>query len=363
MKFIDGVFIRYVGKIFVVRFAGLLLFFVIILQMLDLLNKSSDIYAAEGADWRSIIRYISLRAPEIATQFTPFAALLAVVLTLSMLNHRSEITIMRAAGMSVHRVLLPIGFFCFLVAGGHFLVHELITVRAMERLAFWEANEYAVNLPIESGTRTNVRMKLDYAFIRAESALRHDNVVVLNEVEIVNLDEAGKTIQTIDAKSATFENGAWRLDDLIERDAATLTTSQVTRRAWRTTLDPELLFAISINPDRTPMTDLIRQIEQLKRNGADITSAMTSLLGRFSRPLSTLVMPLLGAIAGFGVARQGAQLARAVVGAALGFGYFVIENMMLALGKLGAAPAALSAFFPFALFLVVGFTLLLLMEN
>jgi lipopolysaccharide export system permease protein len=90
---------------------------------------------------------------------------------------------------------------------------------------------------------------------------------------------------------------------------------------------------------------------------------MTSLLSRLSRPMGTLVMPLLGAIAGFGVSRQGNQLARASLGAALGFGYFVAENLMLALGKLGVVPPMIGAFFPFSMALVVGFSILLAMEN
>jgi len=90
---------------------------------------------------------------------------------------------------------------------------------------------------------------------------------------------------------------------------------------------------------------------------------MTSLLGRFSKPMATLVMPLLGAMAGFGVHRQGVLLARAVSGAALGFGYFVAENLALAFGALGVVPAIIGAFFPLALFMVVGFTIILAMEN
>ena len=85
-----GVFTFYVGRMFLLRFLGLLIFFVIILQMLDLLNRSSDIMAAEGANASSLLRYIMLRAPMIASQFTPFAALLGIVMTLAGLSHTSE---------------------------------------------------------------------------------------------------------------------------------------------------------------------------------------------------------------------------------------------------------------------------------
>ena len=359
MTLVDGVFVNYVGRQFLTRFLGFLAFFVIVLQMLDLLNISDRVLAPDGAGFASMMKYISLRAPQIISQFAPFAALLGIVVTLAVLNHTSEVTIMRAAGMSVHRVLFPIGFVCFLVAVAHFLFHETVVVKSTEKLAYWEANEFAVDLPPDQGTRTNVRLIFDNEFISAGSAARIGETVRLNNVQISARDASN----VIEARSALFINNGWQLFGVSRYEGDTLNTVEADNMPWRTSLNPELLFALSINPDRTSMRDLARQIAQLNRDGADTRAETTSLLARFSKPLSTLVMPLLGAIAGFGVARQGAQLARAAVGAALGFGYFVFENLALALGKLGVIPAMLGAFFPFALFMVVGFAILLTMEN
>ena len=359
---LDGSFTRYVGRLFIIRFAGLLLFFVIVLQMLDLLNRSEAINAATGAGAESIARYISLRAPQIASQFTPFAALLAIVVTLSSLNLSSEIVVMRAAGMSIHRVLRPIGAACLLIAAAHFIFHESVVVDAAAELEYWEANDYEVGLKHDATTRTNLRLQLEDEIVSAGSAARTDEGVSLSNVVIYDLDAAGLARTVIEARAAVYGEGGWRLIDArqpsLERPAA-----PVASMPWTTSLDPETLFARSLNPDRAGMATLIRQIGQLNREGADTDAATTSLLSRFSKPMATLLMPLLGAIAGFGVSRQGNQLVRASAGAALGFVYFVAENLMLAIGKLGAAPPMLGAFFPFALFLVVGFAILLAMEN
>ena len=359
----SGVFTFYVGRMFFVRFLGLLVFFVILLQMLDLLNKSSDIMAAEGATVQSLIRYIMLRAPEIASQFTPFAALLGIVLTLAGLSHTSEITVMRAAGMSVYRVLYPVGFVCALIAAAHFVLHETVTIKASQTLEFWEVNDFVVELPEDSDTRTEVRIVYDGEVINAASAVRSGDAILLSGVTIYNLDNDGLIGQTILARTARFEEGAWRLFGVTSMDVM---TSEVVRRddaIWTNSLDPELLFALTLNPDRTSISALIAKIRQLNSDRVDTREPMTSLLSRFSKPMATLVMPLLGAIAGFGIHRQGVLLARAVTGSALGFTYFVAENMSLALGKLGVFPAIIGAFFPFALFMVVGFSILLAMEN
>lgn len=359
----SGVFTRYVGLQFLIRFAGLLVFFVIVLQMLDLLNRSSDIMAAEGAGWGSMARYISLRAPQIASQFAPFAALLAVVATLSTLNLRSEVTVMRAAGMSVHRVLFPIGFVCAGVAAAHFAFHETVVVPASAKLDYWEANDYAPEASVDGGVRADLRLVFGGEFIRAESAARLEGAVRLRGVTIDAFGPDGLIARKTAARSARYEDGAWRLFDATVYDAGALEARQEATADWPTALDPDLLFALSLNPDRTPLAELAAKIGQLRADGTDARAATTSFLSRFSKPAATLVMPLLGAIAGFGVRRQGNQLTRASIGAAMGFSYFVVENMMLALGKLGVAPAMFGAFLPFALFMALGFAIILAMES
>ncbi len=364
MARIDTIFINYVGRQFAIRFMAFLTFFIIILQMLDLLNESTAIMAAEGSGFSSIVKYILLRAPQIATQFAPFAALLSVVVTLTVLNHRSEIAVMRAAGMSVHRVLFPIGAVCAMIAFAHFTFHEFVTVPSTAKLDYWEANDFAVDLPEDNGTRTNLRLDLGDAFIMAGSAARIGDGARLNNIYIEHLDADGLITGVTEAATAVYTDGRWRLFTVTDHNAETLRTTSVGEAPWTVDLNPDRLFSLSAQPDRTTLPELAKEVGlQAESGAADLASSMTSFLSRFSKPLSTLVMPLLGALAGYGVSRQGAQLTRAVIGAALGFGYFVFENMALALGKLGVIPAFLGAFFPFALFMVVGFAILMTMEN
>lgn len=358
-----GVFTLYVGRMFLFRFIGLLLFFVIVLQMLDLLNRSSDILAVEGATADSLIRYVRLRAPLIASQFTPFAALLGIVLTLAGLSHSSEITVMRAAGMSAHRVLFPFGVICAMIASAHFFFHETIVVKNAEALDYWQANDFALDLPEDTGTRVNIRINFDGEFIDAQSAARFGDAVLLSGVTIYSFNDLGLASEVIEARAARHEDGVWRLFGVTFMDAETLAVEERETVIWTNSLDPALLFALTLKPDQTTLDELIRKIRQLRDDRADTREAMTSFLSRFSKPLATLVMPLLGAIAGFGVHRQGVLLMRAVMGSGIGFLYFVAENLSLALGKLGAIPAIIGAFFPFALFMVVGFAILLAMDN
>ena len=89
----------------------------------------------------------------------------------------------------------------------------------------------------------------------------------------------------------------------------------------------------------------------------------SGLWHKLSGPLSAVLMPLLGAIAAFGLARAGQLLLRAVIGMALGFAYFVADNFALAMGNLGAYPPFLAAWAPFLLFLAIGEAVLIKTEE
>jgi lipopolysaccharide export system permease protein len=76
-----------------------------------------------------------------------------------------------------------------------------------------------------------------------------------------------------------------------------------------------------------------------------------------------LLMPLLAAIAAFGLARSGQVLVRACIGMALGFAFFVADNFSLAMGNSGAYPPLIAAWAPFLLFLLIGETVLVRTEE
>lgn len=84
---------------------------------------------------------------------------------------------------------------------------------------------------------------------------------------------------------------------------------------------------------------------------------------KISGPLSAVLMPLLGAVAAFGLARSGRLFVRAVIGMALGFAFFVADNFMLAMGNFGTVPPLMAAWAPFLLFLLIGEAVLIRTEE
>jgi lipopolysaccharide export system permease protein len=128
-------------------------------------------------------------------------------------------------------------------------------------------------------------------------------------------------------------------------------------------VEPQRFTLAKVDPDAQDFATLSRNIGEMEKAGVATATAKTGLWHKLSQPLSTLLMPLLAAMAAFGLARSGKVLLRATLGMALGFAYFVVDNFAVALGNIGAYPPLIAAWAPFLLFLLIGETVLIRSEE
>ena len=125
----------------------------------------------------------------------------------------------------------------------------------------------------------------------------------------------------------------------------------------------EPIREINVEPTELPYWTLKKRIAELDAGGRPDDEARAGLAHKIAGPLSTVLMPLLAAVAAFGLARSGQVLLRAVTGMALGFTYFVVDNFSLAMGNAGTYPPLIAAWAPFLLFLLIGETVLIRTEE
>jgi lipopolysaccharide export system permease protein len=128
-------------------------------------------------------------------------------------------------------------------------------------------------------------------------------------------------------------------------------------------LGPAEVAISKVDADSQDIFELRRSIGALKDAGRRTTELEGAWWHKLSGPFSAVLMPLLGAVAAFGLARSGQLLIRAVIGMALGFAYFVVDNAALAMGNFGGYPPLVAAWAPFLLFALVGETVLVRTEE
>lgn len=351
----------YMGRMFIVRCLAVLLALVLVLQTLDLLGESGKILANPGNGDAELWRYVSLRFPQLIARFLPFSVLLGTLITLVTLNQHSEVISMKAAGVSAHQIIAPLVVASLGIAALTFFFQERIVTRSAAALRVWEAVDYGP-VPPEQNVITNVWVKHSDDLIQAGQVFGKGGATRLRNVTIY--DRTGGTLERmIKGANARRAGNAWILETVRSFDLRTGQTRQIGSLEFAPGVTPDQFTMAEVHADEQGFFRLRQTIEELEAAGRPTASLKGELWHKLSGPLSALLMPLLGAIAAFGLARSGQLLMRASLGMALGFAYFVIDNFSLAMGNLGAYPPILAAWAPFALFLLVGEAVLIRTEE
>ena len=351
----------YMARLFLTRSFAVLALLVLVLQALDLLSETDKILAHPGNGQAEILTYVSLRAPGIIQQFLPFSVLLGTLIAFMQLNQNSEVVALKAAGLSAHQVLAPFLVASMLVAGIAFLFNERIVTRAASTLDRWEAVEFGA-LPTGREGQTNVWVSDGDDLIHADTADGRGSATKLSGVAIY--DRTGGVLKAImTADTARLVGGAWQLDNASSFDVASGGRRKLGTIRALDGIRPDQFTLASVDPSGLPFGKLQEAIDDLEVAGRPVEPLKAALWHKISGPLSTVLMPLLAAVAAFGLARSGKLFVRAVIGMALGFTYFVADNFGLAMGNLGAYPPLLAAWGPFFLFLLIGEAVLVRTEE
>lgn len=351
----------YVGRLFLTRSFAILFALVLILQTLDLLGTSGKILAVAGNTDNDVWRYVGLRIPQLIETFLPFSVLLGTILTLATLNQNSEVVAMKGAGMSAHQVLAPLFLSALLVAGISFAFNERIVVRSNATLSAWTKAQFA-KLPPDTGIRNNVWVRAGDDLIKADTVSKSGQQVVLTGVQVFERED-GVLANMVSADRAVSVADGWQLKNAQRFDRKAGTMTGLGDIVAGKGVAPDQFTLSNVDPDALPFMELRSAITELKQAGRPVASLEAVLWHKISGPLSSILMPLLGAVAAFGLARSGKLYVRAILGMVLGFAYFVADNFALAMGDLGAYPPLLAAWGPFLLFFLIGEMILIRTEE
>ena len=352
----------YLARLFVTRIAAMLVMLVLVLQVLDLLGESGDILSYPANGEAQLMYYVSLRIPQLVARFLPYSVLLATIVTLATLNQNSEVISMKAAGLSAHQVLAPLLLTAAVISGAAFAFNETVVTRSTAMLSAWSAVDYGP-IPESSGVRSNLYLADGRDLMSARTLTGSGMNMVMTGVTFDRRDEQGRIIQEVRADRATYANPGWKLEKPVSFDVE---ATQVSRPASMTVgkgVTPQKILLAKVDASAENIFSLADSIDAMRTAGRRTSELEAAWWHKISGPLASLLMPLLGAVAAFGLARSGQLLIRSILGMGLGFAYFVLDNTALAMGNFGGYPPMVAAWAPFVLFLLIGETVLIRTEE
>jgi lipopolysaccharide export system permease protein len=342
----------YMARLFLSRSLAVLVMLVMVLMALDLLGESGKILAVPGNGEPELWRYVGLRVPMLASRFLPFAVLLGTLIALTALNQHSEVVAMKAAGMSAHQVLAPMILASLIVAAASFAFNETVVVRAARTADAWSGADYKP-IPPDTGVLNNVWARHGEQLVHVRQVIGRGADARLDGVTIYQRDQ-GAIAGMIDARSARQRPGGWRLFDVRIYDTGMNVVRKQAQMDALQGVEATRFTLARIDPAGEDFGSLNQAIRDLDRASRPTAAARSGWWHKISGPISIVLMPLLAGLAAFGLARSGQVLVRAAIGMALGFSYFLVDNLSLALGNVGAYPPVLAAWAPFLLFLFIG---------
>ncbi len=297
------------------------------------------------------IYYVVLSLPKRIYEIFPTSVLLGSLLSLGALAGNSELTVMRASGVSIMRIMRSV-----LQAG---LILVLFVALVGEVLV--PSSERKAQAIKAAGLQQNLSLGGQHGFwLRDGMRYMHVGQVYpdlyLENLKIYELDENKKLKRTTHANSAQFINNTWKLRD-IQRSSITpagVVSDSLAILEWPGLLNPDLFNVLSILPGNMSAIDLYHYSNYLQDNKLDASQYRLAFWIKVITPLTSLVMLLIALPFVFGSQRSGGSGNRVLVGLLLGIGFFMLNRTMNHLGQVYGIHPLLSATLPVVLVAIAG---------
>ena len=348
MKLLD----RYVLREFLGYLLLGLLGFIVIFVVVDIFEKI-DVFLDHKASAGLIARFYLYRAPEVIVQVMPVALLLATFLGLGQLNKFGELTAMRAIGLSLMRILIPVFAVAAAASALALVLGEFVVPQANHE------RDHIYDEEIQNSRRESQTERPDLTYLGTEGRIWYARLYVVSEKRLheVSLQEfAGDRLERrIDASEASWDGGQWVFTSGIERSFQG--DSEVAKPFTRLIVPglretPDDFSRETRNPDEMNYFELRDFVERMRASGGLVAKYLVDLHLKLAFPLVNFIVVMIGA----SLATQ-LRLQSAAVGfglsVAISFLYYAFMRTGQALGHTGALPPYTAAWlgdFVFGLF-------------
>jgi len=303
----------------------------------------------------ALVKYVILKQPQQVYELSPIAALIGAMMGLSTLALNSELTAMRAAGVSVARIVGATMKIGFVFAAVIFLVGEYV-VPASENLA-QTGRAKALSQALQQKS-SGIWLRSGASFVNIGEVLPDLSLLRMN---IYDFDKyAHLRIQT-SARHAAHDGDKWRLEDVSESiivGKEAVQTRRAAKEDWRSALTPEVVSVFAVQPGSLSIQQLHYYIGHLQQNNQDTRNFRLVFWQKIFMPFATMVMMLLATPFVFRQIRSGGMSSRVFIGIMLGLVFIIVDQSLGYFGVLYTLPPMAGALLPIGMFFMLALVLL-----
>lgn len=358
---------EYVLREFLTTFGLVLVSFVLLLLVFTFFELLGDIIRNRTA-LVTVGEYLINLTPSMIYIITPLSVLIAVLVTFGGLNRSNELTAMKATGISLYRVVLPVLVIACILAVALFAFDDFYLPGANRRQ---EALRSVIKgKPAQTFLRPDQKWMFGHqepgkpGHIFYYQFFDPDNDKFAN-ISVFEFDPESFSIsRRIFASSAYWEPQLHRWifekgwDRSFQGEAITSYQPFEVKTFPDIGEEPSYFKKESRQSQEMSFGELSRYIRDLRQSGFDTMRLRVQLNRKLAYPLITLVMAVLAVPFALSMGRRG-SLTGVAVAIAVAIAYSVVAGTFEAMGNVNMLPAVIAAWSPDLLFGLAGGYLLL----
>jgi lipopolysaccharide export system permease protein len=290
--------------------------------------------------------------PVIFVQISPFACLLATLYTFSKLNHDNEIIAMRSSGLSIFQITKTVIVFGLMMSFLIFWINDRVVPNSL-------GLNKSIKEQMEKGSKEKAA-KGQQALNRITVFGSHNRLFFVNTfypsnstmegVIILEHDEKQNIIKKIAADRGIYKKGLWRfyksMTYYLDENGQMIGEPQFLEEEIMTITEPPQDFTNQRKTaDYMNLSQLDEYIWRLSKSGATtvIRNLKVDYYQRFTSPMTSLIIILLGIPFALKIQKRSTGMSSLGISLVVGFLYYVLNAVSLALGKAGILAPFLAA--------------------
>ncbi|GAB3362866.1 LPS export ABC transporter permease LptG [Lysobacter rhizosphaerae] len=348
----------YVGR---VVFTTILLVWAVLIGldlMLGFVGEFSDI-GRGNYEMTTAIAYMAYTVPRRLYELFPYAAVVGSLMALGQLAASSELTALRALGLSRRRLSVAVA--------GALAVLTLLMVFSGETAGPWgERRSNALKTTAKSKDMIVARYSGLWAregdvILNANGGEERDNGtdrwLELRDVRLYEFAGDGRLKSLALVKVAEHRPGGWLLRDVTRTNfqAKSVTQTKVPEERWASKLDAVALTAGTDKPRYLAAGELRKAIAYRQRNDLDASEFEAIYWGRWFYPLNILALCLAAVPFAFGTLRSGGMGKRLFIGIVFSLGFWLLQQQCVRLAQVYHFDYRIAYLLPTLVMLTVSF--------
>ena len=297
------------------------------------------------------VAFVALSMPGRVYELMPIAVLVGTLYALSTLARHSEITVLRASGMSTRDLLTGLFQVAAVFALTTFLVGELVAPPA-ERAA-QQMRLKAKGQTVGQDLRSGLWIKDERTFINVQVVLPDTR---LRGIRIYDFDANGKLRSVTEAATGKYlPPASWRLSGVVQtvlQDDAGAVVLRKPDMEWRSALNPDILAVLMVSPERMSLLNLSSYIKHLAENNQKTQRYDIAMWKKVIYPLAALVMVALALPFGYTHNRVSGVSLKIFSGVMIGVFFHMLNGLFSNLGAINSWSPVISALAPSVLFML-----------